>query len=150
MSLQKLQSRHLRMIDLSLEGRTRKDIAEIVGMTPQNVYLVSESPLFQQELARRREKKDEHHDSDTLLALEEAKNILSRGASQAAQVHVDLLDSQSERVKQASASAILDRTGLAPQRQEESQVQPVILNVEVFNNLQTALLEVKEVNKHGE
>lgn len=147
MSLQKLQARHLKMIDLFLEGKTRQEVADLVGMTPQNVYYVSGSPLFQQELARRREKTEAHHDEDTSLMLEEARGILGNGASKAAQTHVDLLESDSERIKQASASAILDRTGLSPQRQEESKAQPVILNIEVFNNLQQALLEVK---KHGE
>jgi len=143
MSLQKLQARHLKVMDLTLEGKTRGDIAEAVGMTPQNVYLVTNSPLFQQELARRREEREKHHDSDSMLMLEQAKDILANNSARAAEVHVGLLDSTSDRIKQASASAILDRVGLSPQKQEESRAQPITVSVEVFNNLQQALVEVK-------
>jgi hypothetical protein len=105
------------MIELSLDGRTRSDIAEETGYTPEGVGLITKSPLFQAELARRRTSQLAQLDQERVERTRDAFEVLTDAATRAAQKQVELLDSADARIAQASAMDILDRAGF-PKRKE--------------------------------
>ena len=53
--LKKLNPRHLAIMDKVLEGKKQKDIASEMGMSPYGISTIVRSPIFQNELSRRRE-----------------------------------------------------------------------------------------------
>ncbi len=67
--LKKLLPRHYRILELCLDGKNRKDIAEEVGLTPRAVTNVTNSPVFQNEFARRRKERNKKHDEAFALEI---------------------------------------------------------------------------------
>ena len=137
--LQRLLPRHFRMLDLCLQGLSRNDIALVCGVTPESVGLVINSPLFQDELARRRQGQYIENKDKRTLNEGEALDILQKASAKAANRHVELLDSDNERTVQASANAILDRV-LAV---KGSEVGAVKIDQTIINLLQITVNELK-------
>jgi hypothetical protein len=108
--LQKLSQVHLKMVELALAGWNQKEMAEAMQCTTGSVGLIVKSGLFQQELSRRRAEQQKQLDSGQLDNLSLARNILEQNAPKAAMAMKDLLDSTDQRVRQASAVDILNRT----------------------------------------
>ena len=52
--LKKLQPRHWRVLDLYFEGKSGKETAETVGLTPRAVSYIVNSEVFQEAVAYRR------------------------------------------------------------------------------------------------
>ena len=133
--LQRLLPRHFKIMQLCLTGLNRKDIALALGMSPEGVGLIINSPLFQDELASKRVKADaEAQELEHIGAL----TILENSANAAAQKHVDLLNSESDRVAQISATAILDRV----MEKKVIAARGVKLDAEVVNLLQITINEI--------
>lgn len=138
--LKRLSDRHKAIIELCLQGHPRSDIARLSGLTPQAITIITNSPKFQDELARRRDRVESKIDEVHALSTSEAKEILQQSSVEAARTHVELLSSQDERVKQKSASEILDRVGLGRETSDRGGSQ-VVLDADTINVLQIALKE---------
>ncbi len=123
-----LNDRHRKLMRLLLSGKydlTRA--AEVVGMTVARASLVSNSPLFIEEMERMRqgiadgfikiESETEHMDGGVTAKFEEE-------ALASLNVLISLRDgATSERVKQVSALEILDRAGYAKKEKIEGRLQ---------------------------
>ncbi len=139
--INRLLPRHFKIRDLALQGLSRNEIALEMGMSPVGIGLIINSPKFQDELARRRDQIEKKSDEGLATSLSQAKNVLADAAEDAAQVHVDLLVSSDERVKQNSANQILDRVGIAKAERGGSGDINVQINAEQVNILEVALQE---------
>jgi N-acetyl-gamma-glutamylphosphate reductase len=107
--LTRLLPRHFKILDLALAGLAVKDIAQEVGVEPQTVSNVINSPIFQGELARRRQGLNAEVNSQLGSSISEARNLIEQKAKDAVGVHVELMqDSFDPAVRQRSASQILD------------------------------------------
>lgn len=141
-SINRLLPRHFKILDLALQGLSRTQIASEMEMSPVGVGLILNSPKFQDELARRRTEIDKKSDEGLATNLANAKEILSNAAEDAAQVHVDLLNSEDDRVKQFSANQVLDRVGLArAEKGGGGDFNVAVINAESLQVLQVALKE---------
>ena len=142
--LQELKQRHYRIVELYLEGITRKEIAHTIGMSPEGVGLIISSSLFQDEVGRRREIRnetmDDRHNSSTL----EVKGILEENAIKAANVQVALLASDDETIKLRASGSILDRVLGKPQNNAVSEgMHSLTISADQVQILQIALSESK-------
>ena len=113
--LKRLLPRHFTIMDLVLSGQSRKAIADEVGMTPRAISNVTGSAIFQDELARRRNRLERQKDEAVVLEIVKAKQRLEQAAADAEKAQVELLDSPNPQVRLASATYILDRLGIAMQ-----------------------------------
>ena len=140
MSLQRLNQKHHRMVELYLGGDSRSAIAGKLDCTPESVGMVCNSPLFQQEIARRRSVMESKADEAHALEVSDGRELLASKAKDAAQLHCDFVDDfdLDPRVRQASAEAILNRVY---GKDSGSGTPAVLINVEQLNLLQTALAE---------
>lgn len=140
--LRKLLPRHFEIVRLCLQGLRIKDIAMALKppMSADGVGIIINSPLFQDELVRRRRVQDaQDRDLRTDVTISAIK-VLEDAASSAAQTHVDLLESKSERTQQISANAILDRV-LQKGGDDSAGVK---IDADVINILHITINELKE------
>jgi len=106
---QKLLPRHFRLVELFLQGLDHKHIAQMLGMTPQGVMLVYNSPLVQDELARRRVHQQATIDEGTAVDLSKVRQKFELAAEQAADVQIDLLGAEKDDIRLKASNSILDR-----------------------------------------
>lgn len=109
MSIERLLPRHYALIRLVLQGTmNHTQMAAALDYTPENIRLVINSPLFQDELARRRasmEKVEEHAVRDGITL---AKGLLSKVAYSAVETMESvMLTSGDQKVKLNAADKIL-------------------------------------------
>jgi DNA-binding MarR family transcriptional regulator len=79
--IQRLLPRHHGILRLVLAGtHSRKEIAEMLGYTPENVSLVIDSPLFQMELSRRRADLERTETIAVRDGLTQARDLLNQNA----------------------------------------------------------------------
>jgi transcriptional regulator len=145
--LKKLLPRHYKIMELFLDGLSYKEVADTLGMTPQAIQLISKSPLFQNELARRRESHETSLSKTRTEAQSEAQAILNQNARKAAETEADLLDEDDPSIRRKSAEAILDRV-LGKGDQQQSSV--VHINTESLQLLQLALKEENQLSDEEE
>lgn len=139
--LEKLNHIHLSMVELCLAGHSPEAIAHATSRTVTSVRMVIGSPLFQQELARRRGEQNKRSDQTIGVHRSEAKRILEESLVTAANRQIELLDSNDERVRQTAVSAIFDRT-FGKQTEPAGQSGSVIrIEAGAMLNLQLALAE---------
>lgn len=124
-----------------LAGRTNKTIVQELGMTPQAISYIFHSPIFQDELARRRERMNRQTDEMAGLETQRAKRIIERSSVNAAKVQVECLDDENPRVRQKAASEILDRVGFT--RAKSDRAEPTSPDTVVISDKHAnTLLEV--------
>lgn len=145
--LQKLQAKHYRLIELSLEGLSFAQIAEEMGLSAVGVKLIVDSPVFQGELARRRAAREASQDEHELVAqtirAETASDLLHGATLRAARKQIDLLEAENEGIQQRAAMDILDRAGIPKVTRADSQsvgVQ-ILLDGKVLERLLSATKE---------
>jgi len=136
--LSRLSPRHFRILDLALEGLSKKDIAMAVGMTPQAISLITKSPLFQDQLERRRNHIERKTDEAIGATVVDARNHLQQHALEAAETQVSLLEAENESVRLHSATAILDRV---METSDKNKVDAPLINVESLQVLVQAMGE---------
>ena len=146
MELQRLLAKHHAMLDLSLAGLSHKAIAEQLNITTQTVSNVTNSTLFQEAMARRRTSLDNRIDHQLSSTIEQARLALEAEAMNAAEVQIDLLISEDERVRQTAATSILDRVGIG--KKDDGVASVVVLDVDLSQNLLIAMNET--FGKRGE
>ena len=112
--IKRLKEKHLHMLELKAEGFSNKEIAELLGVTRETVSCVSRSPIFQGELNRVIAERRQNGGLTGLNGEGEsyaskARSILEQTAQKAANVQVDLLESDDDSVKLRASGSILDR-----------------------------------------
>ena len=109
--LQRLLPRHHSMIAMTLAGHDNTTIAKTLGCTSRSVEIISQSPLFQAEVARRRKesKEVETLGLDRNATLQKARMVLDGAAEKASQTLVQLLDSDDDAIRLRGADSLLDR-----------------------------------------
>ena len=110
--IRRLLPRHHRIIDLALEGKSRKEIAEIVALTARAISNITGSPVFQNELSRRRRELERKTNEAIARTLTEVRQRAGAAAMGAVDTHLRLLRSKDPRVAQKAAMEILDRAGV--------------------------------------
>lgn len=143
--LEKLLPRHYAILELCLAGMDKKAIAEKLEITPQTVYNVTNSPLFQDELARRKKSVEAKQDSLLASTPARAKAVLDQNAVRAAERLSQLVQSADEGIAHRSSVAILDKV----LGSDQSKIRPITINVEQLENLQVALLESRNLQKEA-
>lgn len=131
-TISRLLQRHLRILDLHLEGKRDSEIAKIVGLLPRRIKAIRNSPCFEHELTRRRMRiEDKHTDAVVASALikTDAQQVLDEEAVNAAQELVGGLISDDDGVRFKSAESILDRTGYGKQTKVDSRVASVVTTI---------------------
>lgn len=109
--LQRLNPRHQKMIELTLQGFKPGEIAEQLGVSREGVTWVLGSAPAQDELARRRASQERIHDDTVASTVVKAAARIEAASLDAANGLVDLMGSQDERVRLLSIKEILDRAG---------------------------------------
>ncbi|MHA1962062.1 MAG: hypothetical protein ACW99U_17795 [Candidatus Thorarchaeota archaeon] len=149
--IQNMLPRHFRILDLMLAGLKNVEIAEVVGMTPQAIGIISRSPLFKAELNRRlKDRNGDAVEEEVTSIVEKTRTILENSAEEAANTQVDLLGSEDHSVRLRASGSILDRVLGKAEGQETSigtQVN-VQINAKDAHILTQALHESKEIH-HG-
>lgn len=143
-NLKRLQTKHLLMVDLCLEGKTPQEIGEALEMEAASVRYIIRSPLFQDRLATRRRERSSSSDEIFHVNLVKAKEKISEGAVDAADKLVGLLDSESENVVLKSANSILGHAFGKDKDGSGVGGTVVHLDVDAINILQVALKESRE------
>ena len=145
--LKKLLPRHHKILDLVLEGWSAREIADQLGMERGSVSMLGRTPLFQDELARRRKQREDTLDLAAHTERSAALDHLQEAALRAAEVQVNLLDVEDPRVQQKAVSEILNRCyGDRKAIQDAGSGGPhtqVILEGPAILNINTAMGEVR-------
>lgn len=135
-SLEKLNPRHFKILDLCVLGWTISDIAKHLGMANSTISTITNSPSFQHEFAIRREKYEEQFDSKSVDNINDVTDALKAGALSAANKLVSSLNSSDAALGLRSATEILDRTG-HPKTQRTEGTGPAVV---VINSLDASRL----------
>ena len=89
--LKKLLPRHYRILELCLDGKNYKDIAKEIGLTQRAISNITNSPIFQNELARRRKERDIKLDKDYISEINLLKKEIRTSCLTGSKKHVELL-----------------------------------------------------------
>lgn len=128
--IKKLNSRHFKILDLCILGKTTNQIAELLGMKRAQINLIINAPNFQHELAMRRERFEEQQFDEIKNNEDEVANTLREGAIAAAEKLVLGIDSPDDTLAIRSATEILDRTGYPKTQRVDGAAKTVV----VINN----------------
>lgn len=146
--IKKILPKHFEILNLFLEGYSRKEVAQATGKTEAGIGLIFQSPIFQHELARRRREQEMGVDKDKRQDIRKARQMLEHAAVRAVEVHEEIMQGGEEvdrRTMQISAEAILDRVFpkavAAPSSGRGGGGPVVIISGDKLNNLQIALGE---------
>ena len=127
--IKRLLPRHYRILDLVLLGWNQKDIAHELGITPYGLSNIIRSRVFQHELSRRRDAKYQMEDQSEAEIRLRAREKLGKTSLEAADTLVGLLESPNERIRQASAMDILDRSGIPKVSRQDQEKRVVQINI---------------------
>lgn len=141
--IRKMLPRHFMILDMVVAGHSHKTIAGALGMNPTSIGLITRSPVFQKELARRRSEvegaQSDIMNEEIQAKLGKARSILEQNAVAAAQKHVELMEAEDQSLQFRAAGAILDRV-FGDSKSAPSQ-PTVMLSAEQANLLVVALQE---------
>jgi len=137
--------RHFKMMDLQLAGYDRKNIAEILGITTQTVSNVSQSPLYIDEIARRRGSITRASDEQLASTPARAKAVLDCKSVAAAEKLGLLIDSFDESIAHRASVAILDKVLGG----DHNSIRPITINAEQLQLLQVSLKESQVIKDVG-
>lgn len=97
-------------MELLLAGYTHVQIAQVVNCTRETVSVLSRSPIFLGEYNRRLASQNDKLGHEHKEAFEDKiKIILAQAAPRAADVQVELLESEDDSIRLRASSSILDR-----------------------------------------
>jgi len=143
--VQRLLPRHLKIMDLHLEGTTYSEIASRVGLKKRQVANIVNSPVFQSSLSLRRSKIEDSVDEEIIKTQQSVLDVIKENTLAAVDKLVDLMDSENPSVARQSANDILDRGGFPKtSRQETESTQTLILDDEQAKVLTLTLEEIKD------
>ena len=141
--IKRLLPRHHKMVELMLQGWSRKDIAGEMKMTPRAISLISGSSIFQDELSRRRRERHRAMDQALEVSTVRAQAVFARKARDAVDVQIKLLQADNPRVRLAASKAILDRSGIDEIRSQGPE--GLVLTAEQAGRLRVALEEAGQL-----
>jgi hypothetical protein len=142
--LQRLKNEHHLMVDLSLAGLDRSQIAEKTGYTPEGVGRILSSPLFQAEVARKRAIQDKKVVGENVSFVTKAREKMESLAVKAVEVHETVMVSAEATFadKQRSADSILKQIfGQGGNQGGTAVSQVVVLEPGAIQLLQVAMQE---------
>jgi len=136
-SLQKLNPRHYKILDLAISGLSPIEISKHLSMTPTQINNILRSPSFQHQFAIRRQTRENIQDT---TETDTVKDFLRENAQKAASKLVSSIDSIDEKIAIKSASEILDRSGY-PKEQQQQSIQDNSINITIDSTEFTLLKE---------
>ena len=128
--IQKLSPRHFEILDKHLAGVSNKDIASELGITPQMVTILVNSPNFQHELALRRGVVEGLKNERLADTTDPAVELLRANALRAAEKLVSGLDEESFAIRKNSATEILDRVGVGKVQKIDANVKSAVIHLD--------------------
>lgn len=138
--LKRLSLWHEKLIELCLDGKLNNtQMAQLLGKRRETVGLIIKTPIFQNELSRRRLEQQKKIDTRVSEEIGGALGVLNRNAENAANTIVSLLNDLDSRVQLTAAKEILDRSGIGVQR--EGQMPVIHINGDRVQVLLAALKE---------
>jgi hypothetical protein len=126
-TIETLNQRHYRILDLVLQGIPNSAIASALDMSQSQLSIIVNSPSFQHELAIRRTRISEAVDQNVSEHGSRVNETLRLGSLQAAKRLLQLVNSDNEAIARASASDLLDRGGFPKVARTESKSVSAIL-----------------------
>jgi hypothetical protein len=138
-SIERIRVRHLRIMDLALEGRNNIEIANELDMDPGTIGAIINSPLFQNELAKRRQVSKRTQEHAELHAVTRAKQMIEDASTIAAGKMIELVDNEDSSVAFRATKDILDR--VLGTQDDQRRNQPVVINAEKLVLLQQVMRE---------
>lgn len=137
--------RHYEVIELWEGGMSQVDIAKVLGISQPSVSMIVKSPVFQDEMERRKIRKEEMTDEVAALALDEARIRLEKAGLSAVDKMTQLVESQDENMQFKASKDILDRVmGRSMETVGNVTNNVMVLEGEALKNLTSALKESKE------
>lgn len=139
------------MIQASLEGKSQVEMAQTFGISPLAVCGIVNSPLFQDEVARRRKEKQKVDNEQNGLAVLRSREKLDQASELAADTLAELTRSaKSETVKMQSAKSILDLVYGKDEKRQQNSGQTIVMNIENLQFLQQVLDEDRELSQENQ
>jgi hypothetical protein len=142
-ALQKLNTRHLLMINYFLAGMTQAEVCELMGMTKCGVTIIYNSPFFQQALRDRMDEINAGLDKNVFNTVALAKKRLEEEAFGAAEKLVSLSKSADDKIALAATKDLLDRC--FGSTKDKDQSPPLSLSGAQIENLQVIFQESRKV-----
>jgi hypothetical protein len=140
--IQKLNHRHQLIMRLVLAGQYNvAEIARLCGYAPSSMSLIINSPLFQAELARRREKLDECANEEAVDQMQIARVMLNNAAPEAVAVIDKLAHSAVDESVQLRAADIILKMTLGENSKSNNVTQVVLLDASKLGFLEKVLGE---------
>jgi len=139
--LQRLLPRHFRMMELAMQGYSTKEIAQACDVHIATVSNVFNSPLFQEEVSKRRMDRKEKLEKEVERIEGDALEYLQKHAMTAARKTVELVGSDNERIALSSAKEILDRVA------SKERHTSVFMDGDAMRTLMDALRETRQVKE---
>jgi len=128
-AIQKLSSRHFKIIELCLRGWIPKQIAEHLGMSAQQVSNIVNSESFQYQISERRARLDDIVDQDIVDSTNKVDEAIAKHTMRAVERLGYIVNSPNAKDSDAirAADSILDRGGHARvQKTEQRSVSVTI------------------------
>lgn len=138
--------RHRAIINLALEGLSNKAIAERLQMSTVGVGLILRSEIVQDEMARRREKREREQDDLALSDIELAKQTLQQASLDAAEKLVEQIECLDPRVAQSACGKILEMAFGGELNSSLKHTNVQVISIEQLNLINQALVEVRKEN----
>jgi len=145
--VKRLSHVHMAIVEMALAGATRNEIASAMGRTPESVGLIIRSPLFQHELARRRDEQQKVIDGEASGTINHARKTLAEATQSAAEKLISVMKTTPDaRLQKDAAVEILKRT-YDPKYAAERGSNQLALTLQpgALLNLQIALRESSQL-----
>jgi len=129
--IQNLMSHQLKIVDLFISGLKTSQIAAEANMTMAQIRNITNSPVFQAEVVRRRgQTEDLMNQASVREHVDQTRKALDNATLNAAETLISNLNSENEAIQIKSAAEILDRTSYPRQQKIEqgSSVKVVVLD----------------------
>jgi len=132
---------HRKIIELAIDGLSHRDIARLMGRTPEGIGLVLGSKLVQEEIARRRGEVEAKVDGVRVLHTDLARQTLNEASLGAAERLAEIaLSSVDEKTSKDACKQVLD-FAFGSQEAGKGGTQVTVLNIEQLAILQQVLRE---------
>ena len=145
--IQRLTTRHYKILDYAIAGLTNTEIANKLKMSRAQVGIIQNAPTFKHQFALRRKMLEEKNDEKQAISLDKTRSLLQDSALMAAQKIVSHVDSEDARTSLRAAESILDRSGYPKETKVEGAKVglTVILDSKEMNILNETLIMVDGV-----
>ncbi len=126
----KMMPRHRALMRLLVTGSTHKQAGEELDYTPGRLTIITNSPLFREEMAKMQAEYDKKFLEEVAkreadkAASDPVKKILNEAKEKAAKTYVGALDDDKGGVRLTAADAILNRTGYGKEEGIRVLVEP--------------------------